>query len=105
MNSFHIYEVFYSFYAVSFAFCLCSSAGESFFILPSYSRSIPSFSLASGRSLECGGGVIINLQQTQYDSLCCMRIFQKIDIVMTLLLNELEVRVECRIGCGGLFFF
>ena len=37
------------------------------------------------------GGVIINLQQTQYDSLSCLRIFSKLDIVMEMLLRELEM--------------
>jgi hypothetical protein len=35
------------------------------------------------------GGVIINLQQTQYDSISCLRIFAKLDVVMEMLVQEL----------------
>ena len=35
------------------------------------------------------GGVIINLQQTQYDSISCLRIFCKLDKLMEMLLSEL----------------
>ena len=35
------------------------------------------------------GGVIINLQQTQYDSISCLRIFSKLDTVMEMLVREL----------------
>jgi hypothetical protein len=37
------------------------------------------------------GGVIINLQQTQYDSLASLRIFAKIDDVMSRLADILQV--------------
>ena len=37
------------------------------------------------------GAVIVNLQETQYDRLCSLRIFAKIDDVMHLLAQELEI--------------
>jgi hypothetical protein len=37
------------------------------------------------------GGVIINLQQTQHDSLSCLRIFSKLDVVMEMLVRELNL--------------
>jgi hypothetical protein len=36
-----------------------------------------------------GGGVIINLQQTQHDSISALRIFSKLDVVMEMLVQEL----------------
>lgn len=39
------------------------------------------------------GGVIINLQQTQYDSLASLRIFAKIDDVMSRLADFLQISV------------
>ena len=47
-----------------------------------------------GRSGEAIGGVIISLQQTQFDHLSCLRIYGKLDKVMTLLAEELELRIE-----------
>ena len=40
------------------------------------------------------GGVIVNLQQTQYDHLAAVRIFAKIDDVMVLLAREMGVPLE-----------
>merc|ERR1711916_356965 len=37
------------------------------------------------------GGVIISLQQTQYDDIAGLRIFAKIDDVFALLMKELEI--------------
>jgi len=37
------------------------------------------------------GAVIIGLQQTQHDSLCCLRIFAKLDDAMESLLNTLQI--------------
>eukprot|EP00808_Paulinella_micropora_P017948 g32201.t1 len=39
------------------------------------------------------GSVIISLQQTQYDEVCSLRIFAKIDDVMELLMKELNLRL------------
>lgn len=43
---------------------------------------------------EALGGVIISLQQTQYDNISALRIFATIDDVMILLSQELELGVE-----------
>jgi hypothetical protein len=37
------------------------------------------------------GGVIINLQQTQHDSISCLRIFSKLDQLMEMLVQELHL--------------
>lgn len=42
---------------------------------------------------DCLGSVIIGLQQTQYDSICSLRIFGKIDEVMALLAWEMNLPV------------
>jgi hypothetical protein len=51
------------------------------------------FTTVANRALRgeqgCIGGVIISLQQTQHDSLACLRIFAKLDIVMQMLCLEL----------------
>lgn len=40
------------------------------------------------------GGVIISLQQTQFDNMTCLRIFAKLDVVMTMLQAELGLSVD-----------
>jgi NAD-dependent SIR2 family protein deacetylase len=45
----------------------------------------------SSRTRDIGGLVIINLQETPYDSQCSLRIFAKIDTVMELLSTELSI--------------
>jgi len=39
------------------------------------------------------GGVIVGLQRTQYDSICSLRIFAKIDMVMALLADEMKIAI------------
>lgn len=47
-----------------------------------------------GKAGSSIGGVIVNSQQTQFDSLSCLRIFGKIDTVMKLLMDELDLTTQ-----------
>jgi len=40
-----------------------------------------------------GKQVIINLQKTKYDDVCAVRIFGKVDTVMSLLMEELKIEI------------
>merc|ERR1712137_1099896 len=40
------------------------------------------------------GAVIVSLQQTQYDDICTLRIYGKLDVVMSLLAKEIGVAID-----------
>ena len=49
------------------------------------------------------GAVIISIQQTQYDSICSLRIFADIDTVMLMLAKELDLEGEIKKVCSFIF--
>mmetsp|Transcript_20175 Transcript_20175/g.27827 ORF Transcript_20175/g.27827 Transcript_20175/m.27827 type:complete len:574 (+) Transcript_20175:142-1863(+) len=70
---------------------MCGMNSDRMFVTPS---KVAWRNKQSGKKGGPIGGVIINLQQTQHDSLASLRIFAKIDEAMTLLAEELGAGME-----------
>ena len=73
---------------------MCGMNADRVFVLPSEMGRRAHREGRWGGEGERLGGVIVNLQQTQYDHLAGMRIFAKIDDVMVGLARELGVPLE-----------